>query len=65
MKLKIGKSIPIVGGSQMGHPHLNSKNHASKGIVASMPMGGLNESSIESRKFNAKKAGIQALRGGK
>lgn len=31
---------PIVGGVQMGHEHLEPKNHASKGTEKSMALGG-------------------------
>lgn len=30
----------IVGGTQMGHPHIEAKNHASKGMAKSMALGG-------------------------
>lgn len=30
----------IVGGTQMGHQHLNPSNHASKGMTKSMAPGG-------------------------
>lgn len=33
-------SNSIVGGTQMGHEHLNPKNHASKGMGKSMAPGG-------------------------
>ncbi len=60
IKAKVSKSLPIVGGVQGGHAHLNPSNHASAGIVASMPMG-VNESKFESKKFNARKPAMKAL----
>ncbi len=60
IKAKISKSLPIVGGVQSGHAHLNPSNHASAGIVASMPMG-INVSKILSRKLNARKPAMKAL----
>lgn len=38
--LKKTMNTPIVGGVQMGHQHLQPKNHASKGMGKSMELGG-------------------------
>lgn len=58
----MGHSLPIVGGTQNGHPHLNAKNHASKGVVADMSMA-TNMPKIMSRKMSAKRPAIKAIQG--
>lgn len=64
MKKLKSKSIPIVGGTQMGQPWLNPKNHASKGIVNDMPIA-TNIPSLGKKKFSAKHAAIKAANGEK
>lgn len=61
MKSSMSHSLPIVGGVQMGH-HVNPKNHASKGIVADMPMA-TNMPKIMARKMSAKRPAVQSLQG--
>lgn len=61
MKSSMGRSLPIVGGVQAGH-HVNSKNHASKGIVADMPMA-TNMSKIMARRMSAKRPAMKQIQG--
>lgn len=61
MKSPMGHSLPIVGGVQMGH-HVNPKNHASPGIIASMPMA-TNMAKVMGRKMSAKRPAMQSLQG--
>lgn len=49
------KSMPIVGGTQMGHPWLNPKNHASRGAVVDLPIA-TNVAKFTTKKLNAKHA---------
>lgn len=60
-KLKLGKSLPIIGGVQPGHAHLNVSNHASKGIVADMPIH-TNFPKIYSKKSSAKRSAIKSIK---
>lgn len=62
-KSSMSNSLPIVGGVQQGH-HVNPKNHASPGIIASMPMA-TNMSKIMARRMSAKRPAMQSLQGGK
>lgn len=57
----MGHSLPIVGGVQMGH-FVNPKNHASKGIVSSMPME-TNMPKMMAMKNNAKRPAMKAMQG--
>ncbi len=65
MKLSNSKShsLPIVGGVQGGHAHLNPSNHASPGIDVAMPLR-TNMSSIGASKEEAKRPAIQAIKKG-
>lgn len=47
----------------MGH-FVNSKNHASPGIIADMPMA-TNMSKIMSKKMSAKRPAMKKIQGGK
>ena len=60
-KLKGPKSLNIVGGAVMGHPFVNAKNHASKGIVADMPIH-TNIPKLFSKKNNAKKQAVSSIK---
>lgn len=59
--MKPMKSLPIVGGVQIGH-HVNPKNHASPGVVADMPMK-TNMSKTMARRMSAKRPAVKALVG--
>lgn len=61
MKNSMSHSLPIVGGVQQGH-HVNPKNHASKGVIADMPMA-TNMSKVMGRRMSAKRPAMQALQG--
>ncbi len=59
-KLKGAKSLQIVGGAVSGHPFVNAKNHASKGIVADMPIH-TDMAKMYSKKSSAKRSAMKAL----
>lgn len=61
MSNPMGKSLPIVGGVQMGH-HVNPSNHASKGVVSDMPMA-TNMAKIMGRRMSAKRPAIKSMQG--
>lgn len=62
-KLSLTKGhLPIVGGTQAGHAHLNAKNHAS-GLKVPMPLMG-NISGIGASRISAKRAVVQSIKKG-
>lgn len=59
--MKPMKSMPIVGGVQMGH-YVTPKNHASAGVIADMPMA-TNMSKVMGRRMSAKRPAMKQLQG--
>lgn len=53
------KYLPIVGGVQGGHMHINASNHASKGIKVAMPLG-TDIAALGAKKLSAKRPAIVA-----